>query len=1145
MLQLLKNRSFSALTLSQFLGAFNDNAFKKLVLMMAAGMVPAEWVADSVLPNLGNPQVLPATLFSLPFVLFGALTGSLADRVSKSTVIKAANVLEIIVMVIGLIAFRIESYDLLIAAVFLMGTQSALFGPAKYGSIKEIVGERNLSSANALIQATTMIAILMGVMLGGWLGENFEDALWITGVAYIFFATMGMLASLRIEPLAARNPDRRLDWNVFSELRSHWKATNGDRTLILSIVASAFFYLVAATLLLIVTDFGVYLGLTPVQTAGFDGMTVLGIAVGSIFAGKLSRERVEAGLVPLGLFGIAVSLLAVQLAPRSMYFVYVCMFCTGTGAGLFSVPIRALIQLKPSDENRGAILGLSEVCDFVGILLAGAVVAVLSGALGLSPPQMFFSMGVLVLVFMGVSLLYTAEFAVRLGLFLLVHSVYRIRTRGMENLPRQGGALMVVNHVSFVDALLIGAAAPRPVRFLMYRAFFDVPVVGWFARKMGVIPVSAGDTRRQKVEALKAASKSAADGHLVCIFAEGSITRTGTMLPFARGMERIARDAGVPIVPIALDRVWGSIFSFESGRVFWKRPHRIPYPVDVIVGKPLPSDTPAWEVRNSIQELVAEKLAERKGRRGSLAWRFLRAARIHARKPAIVDSNGTQLSYRKLLIGTLAMRRMLSRELDGQMNVALMVPPSAGGAIANLSLALLGRVSVNLNYTMNNAALAAPIRTAGVTQLLTSRRFLKILKRDSPMSEESTLYLEDLSKKITKTDKLVSVLLSLLPPSLLARAGSPQRSARETATIIFSSGSMGEPKGVMLSHANILSNVQGVLQTLSIGKGDGLFGVLPFFHSFGYTVTLWGPLLAGAKAIYHANPLDAKVIGEMSEEHRATIFVATPTFYQAYMRRCSPEQFAHLRVALSGAEKLRRPLANAWEEKYGLPLMEGYGCTELSPVVSFNVPDVELMGERQLGNKPGTIGRALPGIATRIVDPDTGVRYGPGEEGLLLVKGPNVMQGYYNDPEKTAEVIQDGWYSTGDIAIMDAGGFLAITDRLSRFSKIGGEMVPHGRVEECLEAIVSAHALDPESPAEVAVTALPDEKKGEQLVVLHTSLPISVEALLEELARGDLPKLFQPRAQNFIEVEAIPKLGTGKTNLKGLKQIASSARAPE
>jgi acyl-[acyl-carrier-protein]-phospholipid O-acyltransferase/long-chain-fatty-acid--[acyl-carrier-protein] ligase len=349
----------------------------------------------------------------------------------------------------------------------------------------------------------------------------------------------------------------------------------------------------------------------------------------------------------------------------------------------------------------------------------------------------------------------------------------------------------------------------------------------------------------------------------------------------------------------------------------------------------------------------------------------------------------------------------------------------------------------------------------------------------------------------------------------------------------------------MLSHANILSNVQGVLQTLSIGKGDGLFGVLPFFHSFGYTVTLWGPLLAGAKAIYHANPLDAKVIGEMSEEHRATIFVATPTFYQAYMRRCSPEQFAHLRVALSGAEKLRRPLANAWEEKYGLPLMEGYGCTELSPVVSFNVPDVELMGERQLGNKPGTIGRALPGIATRIVDPDTGVRYGPGEEGLLLVKGPNVMQGYYNDPEKTAEVIQDGWYSTGDIAIMDAGGFLAITDRLSRFSKIGGEMVPHGRVEECLEAIVSAHALDPESPAEVAVTALPDEKKGEQLVVLHTSLPISVEALLEELARGDLPKLFQPRAQNFIEVEAIPKLGTGKTNLKGLKQIASSARAPE
>jgi len=658
---------------------------------------------------------------------------------------------------------------------------------------------------------------------------------------------------------------------------------------------------------------------------------------------------------------------------------------------------------------------------------------------------------------------------------------------------------------------------------------------------MGVIPVSAGDTRRQKVDALKAASRSAAEGNLVCIFAEGSITRTGTMLPFARGMERIARDAGVPIVPVALDRVWGSIFSFEGGRVFWKRPHRIPYPVDVIVGEPLPSETPAWEVRNAIQELVAEKLAERKGRRGSLAWRFLRAARIHARKPAIVDSTGTELSYRKLLIGTLAMRRMLNRELGGETNVALMVPPSAGGALANISLALLGRVSVNLNYTMSNAALAAPIKRAGVTQVLTSRRFLKILKRESPLPEERTLYLEDLRKRITAVDKLAAVCLSLLPASILARIGSPQRSADETATIIFSSGSTGEPKGVMLSHANILSNVQGVLQMLSIGPGDGLFGVLPFFHSFGYTVTLWGPLLAGAKAIYHANPLDAKIIGEMSETHHATIFVATPTFYQAYMRRCAPEQFAQLRIALSGAEKLRRALAEAWEEKFGLPLMEGYGCTELSPVVAFNVPDVELLGERQLGNKPGSIGRPLPGIAVRIVDPDTGAVCGPDEEGLLLVKGPNVMQGYFGEPEMTAAVMKAGWYTTGDIAAMDREGFLVITDRLLRFSKIGGEMVPHGRVEECLQAIVSRHAADPEDPAEIAVTAVPDEKKGEQLVVLHTRLPLSVADLLAELASGDLPKLFQPRAQNFLEVESIPKLGTGKTDLKGLKQAAASA----
>jgi acyl-[acyl-carrier-protein]-phospholipid O-acyltransferase/long-chain-fatty-acid--[acyl-carrier-protein] ligase len=350
------------------------------------------------------------------------------------------------------------------------------------------------------------------------------------------------------------------------------------------------------------------------------------------------------------------------------------------------------------------------------------------------------------------------------------------------------------------------------------------------------------------------------------------------------------------------------------------------------------------------------------------------------------------------------------------------------------------------------------------------------------------------------------------------------------ATIIFSSGSTGVPKGVMLTHANILSNVDSLAQVFPMGAEDTFIGVLPFFHSFGFCGTFWFPLLQGAGVAYHPNPMDAKTIGDLAEKYRATMLISTPTFCSGYVRRIPKEQFTHLRYAIVGAEKLRDQVAREFREKYGIELLEGYGCTEMSPVVAVNRPDVQYGSVTQIGVKPGSVGHPIPGVAAKIVDQETGEDLPVGAEGLLLVKGPNMMAGYLHAPEQTADVVRDGWYVTGDIARLDEDGFIFITDRLSRFSKIGGEMVPHVRVEDAINEIAGAVCS--------AVTAVPDAARGERLVAFYVHPDLTPDRLWERLCESSLPRLWLPRRDNLIPIDAIPTLGTGKTDLRRLKQLA-------
>jgi len=398
---------------------------------------------------------------------------------------------------------------------------------------------------------------------------------------------------------------------------------------------------------------------------------------------------------------------------------------------------------------------------------------------------------------------------------------------------------------------------------------------------------------------------------------------------------------------------------------------------------------------------------------------------------------------------------------------------------------------------------------------------------------------EGVAQGFRKRDKLFwAAVTRLLPTAILRRWLIPGDVKLDSlATVVFSSGSTGTPKGVMLSHRNILSNLEGVQQAIDVDRRDCLLGILPFFHSFGFTVALWLPVVSGFGVVYHTTPLEARKIGELCRKYHATLLVATPSFVGDYLRRCEPGDFASLRVAIVGAEKMRGELADAFWEKFHLDLFQGYGCTELAPVVSVETSGYHSL--RHLGTVPrGVVGRPIPGVAVRVVNPQTFTECGPGEAGMLLVKGPNVMMGYLAEPEKTRQAIwEDGWYITGDVARLDADGFITITDRLSRFSKIAGEMVSHVHVEDSLHRALGS--LEPR----LVVTSVSDDQKGERFVVLHTDLGMSVDELLRRMRDSGLPPLWVPRREHFFQVESLPIMGSGKLDLRLVKEKAQRLSA--
>jgi acyl-[acyl-carrier-protein]-phospholipid O-acyltransferase/long-chain-fatty-acid--[acyl-carrier-protein] ligase len=555
--------------------------------------------------------------------------------------------------------------------------------------------------------------------------------------------------------------------------------------------------------------------------------------------------------------------------------------------------------------------------------------------------------------------------------------------------------------------------------------------------------------------------------------------------------------------------------------------------VTVSIGRPMPPDSSLFQIRQAITELGQQAWTHRKRDRRPLHHEFVRRARRHPSRLAFADFQTPKLSYFGALAGALAMARALRPRWEGQAAVGLLLPTSVGGSLVNLAASLAGRAAVNLNFTAGRAGMESAAAQAGLRTIVTSRAFLEKAKIQPPSGIE-LIYAEDVRAEIGTADRAVAAAMALAAPVrwLERIAGAPRPvTVDDTVTIIFSSGSTGEPKGVVLSHFNVDANIQAIREAYRVLPGDRLAGILPLFHSFGYTIA-WFAANTGIGTVCHPSPLDAVHIGELIQRHAATILLATPTFLQLYMRRCTPAQFGSLRLVLAGAEALPDTLALAFEDTFGLKPMEGYGMTECAPVVAVNTFDHREPGFFQPGSKRRYVGRPLPGVAVRVVRSDTFEPLGADTEGLVLVKGPNVMRGYLGRDDLTEAAFVDGWYNTGDLGFLSEDGFLRISGRLSRFSKIGGEMVPHGRVEEALHQAIGAQEQV------FGVTAVGDERKGEKLAVLTTLDESQVERAFQGLAAQGLPNLFIPRRENVIKVEAIPVLGTGKLDLKAMRRIA-------
>ena len=1143
--KLFRIAGFIPFILVIFLNAFVDLGHKILIQNTVFKIYDGQ--VQIILTAIVNGLIL------LPFILLFTPAGYLSDKHHKPLIIKVSAAAAVVLTLLITLSYYLGWFYLSFAMTFLLAVQSAFYSPSKYGYIKELAGKEQLATANAVVQAVTIVSILLGIFafsvlfergLAGVAYENESQLLQAIaplGWVLVACASLELVFALRLPTGEVAATGLRFDWARYRGgryLRDNLRMILANRTIWLSIIGLSAFWGISQVVLATFPAFAKEtMGETnTIVIQGILACSGIGIIIGSLLAGQSSKHHIETGLIPLGATGIVA---AIFFLPQlhSPGLLVIDFLVLGICGGMFIVPLNALIQFHAKNDELGTVLAGNNwvqnvvMLGFLGLTVGFAVY-------GISSIGLFHLLTITALAGALYTIYQLPQSLVRYVIARMFSSTHHITVLGFKNLPGTGGVLMLGNHISWLDWAMIQIACPRPVRFVMYRAIYQRWYLKWFLDFFGVIPIAPGQSK----EALQEINELLRAGEVVCLFPEGTISRSGQLGVFKQGYERTVEGVDGVILPFYIRGLWGSRFSRSSEKLREIRNTRLRGDVIVAFGKPLPMDTPAPVLKTRVLELSIDTWEHHTRTLDPVPLAWMRSAKRRGGEICMADAGAdTTLSGYKTLTAVIAFSRLI-RKRSKEQNIGLLLPTSSPGMITNMAALLLNRTVVNLNYTASVRSLVSAVEKAEISSIYTSRRLIKKLEKrginlDELLARVRVHYLEDLKDEIGMLTRLSLLVASIVLPARVLYAVFGRRAGiDQPAAILFSSGSEGEPKGVVLSHRNIMANIRQVSDVLDVLEEDTFMATLPLFHAFGLTITGLMPVVEGIPVIFHPDPTDVQTIAKAIAKHQATVYCSTSTFLRLFNRNrhVHPLMLESLRIVVSGAEKLNPEVRDAFRLKFNKEIYEGYGATETTPVASVNIPD--RIGQTdwkvQQGNKPGTVGMPLPGGCFRIVDPGTLETLPAGEDGLILFGGSQVMLGYLNDPEKTAEVIveQDGnrWYKTGDKGHVDEDGFLTIVDRYSRFAKIGGEMISLGAIEAAIGKVL------PED-IEVLATTLPDDKKGEKVVLLVAG-EISRDDMNALIEKSGLNPLMRPA--EVMNVAAIPKLGSGKNDFGQAKKLA-------
>lgn len=1161
--RVLKILGFTPFLLIVFLNAFVDLGHKILIQNTVFKIYDGQ--TQIILTAVVNALIL------IPFILLFSPAGYLSDRFHKTSIIKNASAVAIALTLLITVCYYLGWFKAAFAMTFLLAIQSAIYSPAKYSFIKLLAGSDNLARANAAVQATTIVAILMGVFAFSLLFEQQLANQFYANPSQLLqtIAPVGwilVICSVIEWSLARRLPDAELhtadldqpetpmqqknstpqqfNWSQYIKgqyLQGNIKKLIANRSIWLSIVGLSTYWGISQVVLAAFPAFAKEtLGLTStVIIQGLLASSGIGVVVGSLFAGRASKHHIETGLIPLASLGIVIALAALPHL-SSLSLLTANFLCIGFFGGLFLVPLNALIQYHAKDEELGTILAGNNWVQNI-VMLSFLALTALFAVSGVDSEGLFYLLTAVAIIGTAYTLYYLPQSFARYLAGWMFATKYRIEVMGFKNIPAQGGVLLLGNHISWLDWAMVQIACPRPVKFVMLRDIYQRWYLKWFLDFFGVIPISGGNSR----ESLAQINERLKAGEVVCLFPEGAISRNGQLGEFKTGYERTVEDVNGNIVPFYLRGLWGSQFSLSTGDIRESRKSGLRRDVIVAFGEPLPMAIKAPELKRKVFDLSISTWDQHTQTLDTLSKAWMQTVKQQGTKLCMVDGkDGSPLSGHKAMTGAITLSQQIKQQSPEQ-NIGLLLPASCGGILANMAVLLADKTVVNLNFTASIQALKSALAKGDIHSIYTSRRFInKLSKRGfefENLTDDTTnldiFYLEDMVTQTSKLTQLAWLMATVtLPAPLLYWLCGSKAKLQDPAAILFSSGSEGEPKGVMLSHRNIMSNIRQVSDVLDTQSSDTVMATLPLFHAFGLTVTGMMPLIEGIPVVFHPDPTDTLAIAKAIAKYDATVFCGTSTFLRLFTRndRIHPLMLDSLRVVVSGAERLNPEVRDAFKLKFNKSIYEGYGATETTPVASVNIPDrIDPRSWKvQSGNREGTVGLPLPGGSFRIVDPETLQPLATGENGLILFGGTQIMLGYLKDLDKTNDVIVelDGqrWYKTGDKGHVDKDGFLTIVDRYSRFAKIGGEMISLGAIETELSKVLPPGI-------EILTTAIPDGKKGEKVVLLVVS-EMNDEELTAIINEAALNPLMRPSA--IVPLESIPKLGSGKSDFSKAKKIA-------